>query len=43
MEECNLFSCGFWEIDEGVVEGFYVAAGEVFEEATEGDEVVGLG
>lgn len=43
VEEGDLFFDGFGEVDEARVEGFDVAFAEVFEEAAEGDEVVGLG
>lgn len=43
VEKGDLFSNDVGEFDEGGVEGFDFAFGEVFEEAAEGDEVVGLG
>ena len=42
MEEGNLFFDGTRKVNEGRVEGFDAALGEVFKEAAEGDEVVGL-
>lgn len=43
MEKSDLFSFGAGEVDEGLVEGRDAAAGEIFQKAAEGDEVVGLG
>lgn len=43
MEEGDLFFDGARKIDEGRVESLNVSSGEIFEEAAEGDEVVGLG
>ena len=43
VEEGNLFAEGFGEVNEGGVEGGDLPATKVFEEAAEGDEVVGLG
>lgn len=42
MEESDLFADDVRELDEGGVEGFDVAFGEIFEEAAEGDEVIRL-
>ena len=42
MEEGDLFFNGTREVDEGRVESLNVSSGEIFEEAAEGDEVVGL-
>lgn len=42
VEEGDLFADDVGEFDEGRVEGFDAALGEVFEEAAEGDEVVRL-
>jgi len=43
VEEGDFGAGDFGEFDFGGVEGFYVAFGEVFQEAAEGDEVVILG
>lgn len=43
MEKADLFADDVGELDEGMIEGFDVALGEVFEEAAEGDEMIGLG
>lgn len=42
VEESDLFADDMWEFDEGGVEGFDVAFGEVFEKAAESDEVIRL-
>ena len=42
MEEGDLFFDGTREVDERRVEGFDVSSGEIFEEASQGDEMVGL-
>ena len=43
LKKSDLLADDVGELDEGGVERFDVAFGEVFEEAAEGDEVVGLG
>ena len=43
MKEGDLGTVGFREFDEDGIERFDATFGEVFEEATEGDEVVTLG
>ena len=42
MKESYLFFNGAGEVDERGVEGLDIAAGEVFKEAAEGDEMVSL-
>ncbi len=42
VEEGDLFFDGTREVDERRVEGFDVSSGEVFEKASQGDEMVGL-
>lgn len=43
VEESNLLTDDVGKLDEGGVEGFEVALREVFEEAAEGNEMIGLG
>lgn len=43
MEEGNLFADDVRELNKGGVKGINAAFGEVFEEAAQGDEVIGLG
>ena len=42
MKEGDLFFYGMGEVDERRIEGFDPTAGEVFKEAAESDEMVGL-
>ena len=43
MEKSDLLSNDVGKLDEGGVERFDLAPGEVLHKATEGDQVVGLG
>ncbi len=43
MQERNLFASGFGEVDQGMIKGFDVAAGEIFEKTTDGDKMISLG
>ncbi len=43
MQKSNLFANDMGEFDKAGVESFNTAFGEIFKEATEGDEMISLG
>jgi len=42
VEESDLFSDDVWKLDEGRIERFDLALGEIFHEAAQGDKVISL-